>query len=439
MPNSTTIATALRRSAAQRIFLHEPQALETPEFNRLHTRHSFEERALHLARQGDIVLLGGAIETSYLDYLAELGIGPRRCDILVIDTDTDTGLTQRLATHNDWIEALRPVVDANRDLRVSPYYRTPQTEQIAQALSTAFGRPVGWDAGPPDVTRTANNKARMRSLAEDLEIPIAPGETVACTAGPSDVLGELRKAACRHLSLTGRVIVKAATANLEYDNIIVDEQALGLLPAWLRQRPHVTEYVVESLLPTKHSPNCTAWIHDAKSWETLGASQQRLDNNLQHTGNIFPFVLPPEVSKYATLILRRLAALGLRGPVGLDFIEGENVSGCPQHFFVEVNPRVNGSTYASAIWEGVNAQRRVHGLNTLASCSSIRSVDTTFSTFSQLRARAGELIYTHDRGCGVVPYNTAALAHHNISTVALAEDAATARALEQAFLRQING
>ncbi len=138
-------------------------------------------------------------------------------------------------------------------------------------------------------------------------------------------------------------------------------------------------------------------------------------------------------------MVESLAALGVRGPVGLDFIECDLPGASAQHFFVEVNPRANGSTYVCAIWEAVNVQRRARGLSRLGVCTSIKNDHNPCRSFSELYARAAELIYTHDRGRGIVPYNTTSLAHHSVSTVALAEDAPAARAVEEAFLRRING
>lgn len=99
---------------------------------------------------------------------------------------------------------LRQLADDASIDRIEPYIADGVAETFARSLG---GIPVtfdpAWGPARPDVTRTLNDKAKFRSFAAGLGVPLAQGET--CTT-----VAELADAVARLLPRTGTVILKMA-------------------------------------------------------------------------------------------------------------------------------------------------------------------------------------------------------------------------------------
>ncbi len=430
-PRAHTLIECLSRPDIQRIYMHDPTAVDLPTFNRHHGpgRFTFADRALTMAQPGDIVLVSRPVPSSYFQYLEEAGLGPVPEHVLVVSESEGVGLTQYLSSNTGRLVDIAALFQPGKRPVLSPYFCTPQTEIIADFLSELSACPVSIDSGSPESSEHANNKAHMREIADQLGIPQPPGEAVDVVGGD---YGPLHQAVERHLELTGKVIVKASLSSSGLDNIILDSAELP--EHWLQQRAHVTSFVVESLLPFSGSPNVQVWIAEDGSWSIHDTTNQCLDQTLTHTGNEFPPKLQSgNLTDTVTRLTAALAEQGVRGPVGYDFIEQEGAH-CP--YFIEVNARCNGSHYASAIRDRVNLTRQTAGLPPLGCYRSLKNISRQSTDFDSFRKALEPLLYKKTGGCGVIPYNPSGLAYGMISAICIGPDTESVSRIEARFMEK---
>jgi hypothetical protein len=99
---------------------------------------------------------------------------------------------------------------------------------------------------------------------------------------------------------------------------------------------------------------------------------------------------------------------GFSGRAGFDFVEHERADGATAYFLTESNPRVNGASYPLALLARL-AERAGGGAPAPAAISST-NVAVAPRDFAGLEALCGALLYTLQRGEGVIPYAVGALA-----------------------------
>ena len=160
-----------------------------------------------------------------------------------------------------------------------------------------------------------------------------------------------------------------------------------------------------------------------------------MNGTASYIGNCYPAAThaDPELWRQTQIIIAWLASIGVRGVVGIDFIDTYGAG----MRFVEVNARVNGYTYASATWLRINHLRTSRGLAPLEAWQMTRGVPTALPHFAAIQAVAEDLLYDHGRDAGVIPYWTGAMQHGIFSCVTLGADADQVQALETAFLDRV--
>jgi hypothetical protein len=143
-----------------------------------------------------------------------------------------------------------------------------------------------------------------------------------------------------------------------------------------------------------------------------------------HKGNIFPSsaVRLHEMVRDSLQLTEWLAACGLTGFAGFDFVEYRNEKdGSRQYFLSELNPRVNGALYPKAIQERINTV--CEAANTEAAAFLSANLQTAAQSFAELRERYSDLFFDPCSRKGLVPYNTGRLngcgADHPFSSVFL--------------------
>jgi hypothetical protein len=173
-------------------------------------------------------------------------------------------------------------------------------------------------------------------------------------------------------------------------------------------------YLVQVMFDIAATPNVLMFVDpDTGGIWWVGATDQRLDKNFAHKGNVFPSRAKTlaDMICSARKLARWLQTEGFTGLVGFDFVEyvhpetGEN-----QYIFVEMNARVNASTYPVFLMERLNAFQ--------AGCSApfikaFLSAKTTMkaTSFSELQKLYGRLFFDAGTGRGIIPYNTGGLAN----------------------------
>lgn len=447
----TPLLDALHRPDVQRLFVHDNAAVGVPGLRALHGASDirFAERAVLLARPGDVVVVERNLEPAYQTYLDELGIGPGRNGVLALTeaapedvqpaATTLSGLLQRPTA----LDRVAARCRADRDLRLSTYYPDSTIYQLADDLTARLGRPVTVEGGRAAAVDMANRKDLMRAEAYRLGVPWPPGEVVA-VVNQEDCYDRtsvaLHDAAQRAVGLTGRVIVRGAWSAHGVDAITLEDACDALrMTDWLADRPGQQHYLVESMLDVSASPNVQVWIDDDGSATVLGVTRQRLSGGLVYGGSLFPHQSPGSaaMAESARVMARRLAEHGYRGLLGFDFIE----SGPPDettHHLVEVNGRINGATYALGLAEGINRARSAAGQPAFDCWRSLSPQHCRARTFAELAGQIPDLLYRPGRDAGVIPFNVGCLPHGYTYLLTLAGCQQSAEQLERHVAQRIH-
>lgn len=374
------------------------------------------ERALVLARSGDIVCLSSPVDIDHLQFLGSIGLGPRLEDVIVAPGGTEHGrltpLCRRILDSPETFEWLVQRAVTSPRVVVHPFIASPSHVMLARALEIATKIPTAVASGAQRLVDEADRKDRMRDTARELGLPVAEGEIVRLTYPGGrrrrDVV-HLRDAIARLSSRTGRVIVRGAWGASGTSSFIVSRGGYDVdtLVQEIVRRADNDAYLVEVMVDAVASPNIQLEIsQDDGAIYYLGATEQRWSRPLVHAGNVYPCVADtlPEMVRWSYVLAEWLRGEGYVGIFGADFVEYVDPStGERRILFAEVNPRVNGSTFPLMLARTLDAAQRVARR---PACPAFVSgtVTTDASSFAALYARAGHLFYRPATGAGAVPY-----------------------------------
>lgn len=418
----------LQRPGVRRVFAHDNAAVGVPSFSRGRgaANSRYAERALLLAQSGDLVAVTDPVDADFVAYLAALGVGPGADGMVVVDAAAGAGgelLLGRLTSPGSVsavAERLADRLTGGDEVRISSYYTSRDAFLFGRLLGERLARAVVVEGGRQEAVELANRKDLVRERVMRLGVPIAPGELVDCRNGVGP-RGEaaavlLHDATLRHIGDTGAVFIRGVRSLMGVDNLRIDRRRLTreVLAQWLTDRPEEACYLVEPLLPVRSSPNVQLWIEDDGAPRLLAVTRQRLDRNLAHRGNAFPYRSPVRnaIVDSAVAITGWLSEEGFRGPLGLDFIEiARPMRGAAAHVLAEVNGRINGATYPIALVERLNQVRRSVGSAPLQAWRSGHRQLSDRRPFSALADDLGDLLYRDSSASGLVPYNTGLLDH----------------------------
>ena len=416
----------LQQPAIQRIYVHDTEAVGVDSLNvaRGSTSNVHAGRAVLLAQRGDLVVVPGDIDPAYLGFLDGIGIGPGREGVFVLPTVAGRGAARSGSLlaglrEDRALRMLAERTDPRREFRLSPYYASAGAFETAAALQDLTGRRVAVDGGSPEAVALSNRKDLVREQACRLGIPWSTGELV---GGPgrgdgTDLARELHAAIGRVRASTGGAFVRGVWSMHGADNLRVTGRGTTVadLAEWLRGRASQQAFLVEPLLSVRASPNVQLWIEDDGSVHALAVTAQRLDENLVHRGNAFPYRSPwwAQIRAWSVAMGRWLSTVGYRGPLGLDFLETTDPrTGREITLLVEVNGRINGATYALGVTERLDQQRAGAGLTRLGFWRSATEVATSARSFADLAERLDGLLFADfRRSAGVIPYNAGLLPH----------------------------
>ncbi len=393
----------------------------------------YPERALVMARAGDLVGVPAAVDPDHLDLLNGLGIGPAPEGVIVLECDGDgecggsPRLSTRLLRDERALARIAGALHAGETLELHPYAVTPEIHAVADALEAAGAGRVRVLGGDPAAVRVADQKHLVRAKAVELGIPVAPGEVVELPFAGGRRRGDfepVRAAIQRQLRWTGQVLVRGTEGAAGSSTFIVGrggDDTEGVIRQ-LAARSDNRIYLVEALVDLSVSPNLHARVEGDGTVACLSASDQRWGRPLAHAGNVFPSAgrTLHDMEAWVRSLGGWLAAQGYAGDVGFDFVEYRDpATGATRSFLAEVNPRVNGANYPLALRAGLNRVRRAAGERTIAAFAS-GVLTTGAERFAELRETLGDLLYTHERGAGVLPYGIGCLAAGRCPAAALA-------------------
>jgi hypothetical protein len=389
----------------------------------------YAERALLLAGEGDVVCVPKPVDPCYLEFLANLGLGPRPEHIVVPSGNgrsADRPLAERLLSDAGVLSRAARAVRADA-VTIEPYAATAEVMALAEVMERESGIPVRVD-GSSRITRYADQKHLMRAKAQELGIPVADGEVAELGFAGGRRRGDLepaRAAIERQLRHTGRVIVRGASGASGSSTFVVGrggEDTGGVLRR-IASRTDNRIYLVEAMVEATVSPNVQIRVPaDDGPLVGAGVSDQRWSRGLIHAGNQLPSSARTvdAMDAWARMLAAWMRGQGYSGLVGFDFVEYRDpVTGGLRAFLAEVNPRVNGGTYPLAVRARLNESAARSGRPQAAAFVS-GTVDTRARNFGRVRSAIGHLLFDPDRGTGVVPYATGCLEHGQCCLVALA-------------------
>lgn len=416
----------------RRVFVHCVSGLASHAAGSpLPDRPWYAERALLLAAPGDFVCVPCPIDPKHLAFLNALGVGPSPDGVLELGDERDSPasppLAARLRDHERLLGRIAASVLPGDSLELHPYAVTAEIHALAGALQAAAGAPVRVQGGDPAAVHRADHKHLVRAAALRLGVPVAAGEIVELPfigARRRGDLEPLRAAIARQLRWTGQVVVRGSAGAAGSSTYIVGrgrEDADEVLRR-LAERADNRIYLVEAMVDLTVSPNLHCRIAADGGVTCLGATDQRWSRPLAHAGNAYPSAARTigEMEQWARVLCGWLAAAGYAGDVGFDFVEYRDpASGTPRCFLAEVNPRVNGANYPLALREGLNRARGAAGRPPLEAFAS-GMLTTGAEGFDDLGEALGELLFSHERGTGIVPYGLGCLTNGRCGAVALA-------------------
>ena len=383
----------------------------------------FDQRALILARPDDIVCVAGTVDQRYIHYLSSLGIGPRGDHImeLVIECGDDSDKTfanlllDRLTPHG----GLHQLIPANNRVVLNPYFASSIEFDLAASLESILGKSVRVLGGNVDIIERGNLKHLAHAKAQELAIPIAPGEIVDLNSrsdsGRLDV-APLLNAIARYIPYTGRVIVRGTYGAAGSGTFIAGGSSDDLerkLKIFVEKQVHHI-YLVQVMFDIAATPNLLMFVEpDTGAIWWVGATDQRIDKNFSHKGNVFPSnakTLPDMVCS-ARKLSHWLQTEGFTGLAGFDFVEYVHPeTGEYKHIFAEMNVRVNAATYPVFLMEHLNTLQAGRSCPLVKAFVSEKTA-TKASSFSELEKMHGRLFFDPSTGRGIIPYNTGPLDH----------------------------
>lgn len=389
----------------------------------------YAERALLLAEHEDVVCLPAEIDSEYIAYLAELGLGPAPQNVLVAsrfaDGDSERPLWRRILTSDEALGAIGCLITRHRSARIQPFIASRGQFTLAAALEKRTGVPVQVYGGDPAVVAYADCKHHIRAKAMELGIPVAPGEIVdlASSTSRADEATVLRRAMERHIQLTGRVIIRGASGAAGSATYTAEgprqvDELSTRLPASRDNRI----YLVESMVDVDVSPNIQMHIErDLRGIRCGGMTDQRWERPLVHGGNVFPSAArrTAEMLSWARTLAEWLNTAGYVGVSGFDFVEYTDTTGEPRAFLAEANPRTNGATYPLRLRRRLNVAQREAGLPEIRAFVT-GMIEVEARTFSELRDSWNDRLFCPYTGSGLIPYVPGLLPHGKCGVVALA-------------------
>ncbi|HYO45749.1 MAG TPA: peptide ligase PGM1-related protein [Gemmatimonadota bacterium] len=425
-----------------RIFLHSPSEApdaariveQIPEFER------YGERALLLARPGDVVCLAHSIDERYLSFLRTLEIGPRDEDVLVISSvEPGAGLSARLIDDPqslDWIA--RRLSGSTRSF-VCPFFATPDAFAVGRALHKRLSRPVRVLGGPAGLVRKLHEKVAARALAESLGIPVAPGEVVQVVpadGSPPD-LSVLRRAIERWSDATGHVIVRGSSGASGSSTFTSRSGDIDAMIDGVGERRDNAVYLVEPLFEASSSPNVEIVVEPGVSLpDQVGVTDQVLDPDLVYKGSTHPSraLRVPQMIEDSRAIVAWMRRRGFTGRVGFDYVEHEGKGGRAEHFLAEINPRINGASYPLAL------TRHLAALASRFAAPAPRAfltanVRVRARDFGELERLSRSLLYDPARGEGIVPHTVGALSFGKVGITCLGGSREAVEALRERFVQ----
>ena len=367
----------------------------------------YADRSLLMARPGDLVCLHVPPELSYLEYLQDLGIGPHTRDILVcpdLEPLSKLPLPVKLVRDAATWDRLTTQLSQCQHLTIQPYITTRFEQQLAESLQQYLSGNVLLMGGNSELIEHFDQKQHVRALAQELQLPIAPGEAVDVAQGAGWM--ELSRAIATHMQSTGKVIVRGASGNAGSSVAVIHHaHEIESTAEQLQQRDNNHVYLVEAMLNVVSSPNIGMYIDPhTREIYCYSCTEQQLNDRMEHLGNSYPLRngLLSQMIADATKFTAHLRDGGVTGHVGFDFCEHTSAVGRSSYIFAELNPRLNGATYSQALFDTLQLVQVGSGGLPLTTYFCTFGV-VQQSNYAAVERAVSDLLFTPGADMGLLP------------------------------------
>ena len=361
-------------------------------------------RAILLSKPGDVVIVDSEPDADWIHFLkiAQIETGLVR----VAHGSGDT-LAQQIRSDQSLMAEL-----SNRRWVIEPYMGGEEIEGLAKQLQSELHAP---ESGLLD---RLNLKSNLEGVLEDAGLPTIP----ALVAMRDQVL----QAALTMMNDLSSVIVRSDLSIGGHGVWIVKQESdIELLAAGIARSEDDRLFVLQPLYSVTSSPNVQYEITRAGP-QMLGVSDQQMTQNYAFGGNLYPSNHQQNtvLLDQANRIARWLGDAGYLGVIGIDFI----VTDDGEIFIVEINPRVNTSTFPLLL------SKRL-GCGAFELLTGIHAASAEFSGFAEMIGP--EILFDKRRGTGVVPLMMPRNGRRLIDAMVFGHDLRTVKQLRQRFIKRI--
>ena len=401
----------------------------------------YAERAIWMASPGDVVCLHEPVDSRYLSFLNQIGIGPRSADVVHCEDGRDESLltlsSKFVRLEEAWERLRTRLVGASR-IVLHCYMATRFEVELARHIESRLNVPVLLLGSSEECVNRFSQKHHVRELAQQLDIPIAPGCVVE-TTGPAGGK-RLAEAIGRWMRPTGRAIIRGIVGNGGSSVYVVENaNEIASRVAELQRSDRNNVFLVESMFEVTRSPNVCIYIDpETGSVERFSCSEQVMRNGLVHIGNESPIQTEtlPEMIATAERMAAWLRDHGVTGHLGFDFCEYKGPDGGARFFLAELNPRINGATYVQTILETLNRAQVGRGGKRLTAFYA-QTRDVPFRTFAELEAALAPWMFRSDVDASLVPGRMGLLKEGKCDLAVLGTSSAAVKACWNAVLQRV--
>ena len=293
---------------------------------------SLSRRAPVLASRADLVVVDRAPDPRWLGMLRETGIDGFG---LRVPTGAGETLAQRVRADASLRDEIR-----DHGGTLDPYMGTASMHALASDLGLRIHAP------DPALVARLNMKSALGPVLARADVPALPTRV----AARDDVLACVE----RERGVHGALIVRADVSIGGFGVWRVrGSEDLGALGRGLARSGRQRLFVVQPLAGVVDSPNAQYDLAPVREPVLIGLTDQRFDDDFAFGGNTFPSAAAGDarVLEQGQRIARVLRDEGYIGLVGIDFIRTET----GDVYAIEINPRVNTSTFALRLRERAGA------------------------------------------------------------------------------------
>jgi hypothetical protein len=407
-------------------------------FDRVPAGKYYDHRALVVAGETDYVLLNSPVDSSYLEYLNRFGLGPDPSHVFALDNHFQARGNAIHPAEEKMLETLASAINAGdtNECTLIPYLHHRRIAAIAKFLSGAGAVRISHPEESIDVAHRYSSKAECRKLAESLEIPLPKG--ILFETDPEDVV----RSVSREFHRQGALVLKGMWGNGGSETRWISagwsESSLADgLSNFTPGSPLIVEEAIEPHLATN------IMLHiDGDTGEIMivGVSDQLIGKNIFHLGNTFPThsQCKDQIVASSRQIAEALRREAFCGFAGVDFMETLPGTGAtPQHFFLEVNPRVNASLHPFSLMHRLNELQRRKGNPEVRAFQQL-SIPVAATSFTEVRNLLDDDAFHPESGRGVLLFSPAFLKAGALFLVLLGANDADIKVLHASVTGKLN-